>query len=91
MVNYTARYINEAFTLASGDTLALDMPYPARLQVGAISDDVTVSTQIITGGTFRDISPVVTSAGVLISSDIFPPKSVFKFTGGASEVKVYGV
>lgn len=91
MATYTAKNINQEFELADGDIIILDFSYPVRLQVAAVSSDVTIAIKVITNGTFRDISPSVTSSGVLISSDIWPPKSEIRFSGGASEVKIYGV
>lgn len=91
MAVYTAKYINQEFQLADGDELILDYSYPVRMQVAAVSTSVTMATKVITGGTYRDMSPVVATTGVLISSDIWPPKSTYRFSGGASEVKIYGV
>lgn len=91
MVLFTAKYINQEFELADGDELQLDFSFPVRMQIAAVTTDVTMSTKVITGGTYRTMSPVVTSSGVVISSEIWPPKSLYKFTGGASEIKVYGV
>ena len=91
MVAYTAKNINQAFALADGDTLYIDLNYPVRIVVGAVSTDVTVAIDIMGAGNFRDMDPVITSTTTQISADIWPPKTNYKFTGGASEVRVYGV
>lgn len=91
MVAYTAEFINQEFALADGDILLLDMPTPARILVAAVAADVTVSVEVIKdSGNYRVMGPVVTTTTTNISSQIWPPKTRFKFTGGASEVKVYG-
>lgn len=92
MVAYTANNINQEFTLADGDTLLLDMPYPVRIVVAAVSTDVTVGIEVIKdSGNYRAMSPVVTTTTTLNSNDIWPPKTRYNFTGGGAEVKVYGV
>ena len=91
MVAYTATHINKSFALADGDTLYLDIKYPVRVLVAAVSASITMSVEVIDGsGNYRDMTPVIATTGALISSDIWPPLTRFKFTGGTSEVKVYG-
>lgn len=91
MAEIKVKHINQEFSLADGDVLYLDIPYPVRFLIGAVSADITMSVQVITNGSYRDVSPVITSGEASISSQIFPPKTKYKFSGGASEVKIYGV
>ena len=87
MAQYEINFKNNRLQLSDGDELKITQSNGVKLFIASVGAGITVSLQLIEGGSFRNLTPTIPINEVR-EIDILPIGAILKFTGGDVEVWV---